>query len=206
MYWTRGTPFCGTCRSRQRVNGGARMSARYKIGLAMLTCVALGALGSEALHGQTKPPAYLIGQIDVSDPDGYAKEYLPKAREIIKAHGGRLVAAAGAAATGAQVVPSTEKPPSASSSICIRAWRRFKLGETIRHMCKCAALAKNMPSTTPSPSRPRPRRCHHRGSDPSTERKTAAKGKRRCDKHSAVWLTRLIQEIQRRSGFRNKSL
>ena len=80
------------------------MNARYKIGLGMLTCVALGALGSEALRGQTRPPVYLIGQIDVSNPEGYAKEYLPKAREIIKAHGGRLVAAAGAAATGSQVV------------------------------------------------------------------------------------------------------
>jgi uncharacterized protein (DUF1330 family) len=81
------------------------MIASHKMGLVMLSCVAVGALGSEALHGQAKPPAYLIGEIDVSNPEGYAKEYLPKAREIIKAHGGRLVAAAGSAATGAQVVP-----------------------------------------------------------------------------------------------------
>src|SRR5215813_11634273 len=80
------------------------MSSRYRIAVTMLTCVALGAIGSEALHGQARPPAYLIGQIDVSNPEGYAKEYLPKARETIKSHGGRLIAAAGAAATGAQVV------------------------------------------------------------------------------------------------------
>jgi uncharacterized protein (DUF1330 family) len=76
----------------------------------MCTCAALGWLGSETLHGQTGPPAYLIGQIDVSDPDGYAKEYLPKAREIIKAHGGRLVAAAGAA-SGSQVVAVDGEAP-----------------------------------------------------------------------------------------------
>jgi len=87
------------------------MNARYKIPAAMLACVALGALGSEALHAQAKPPAYLIGQIDVSNPDGYAREYLPKAREIIKAHGGRLVAAAGAASTGAQVVAVDGEAP-----------------------------------------------------------------------------------------------
>ena len=87
------------------------MSARYKTVLAMCTCGALGWLGSEALHGQTRPPAYLIGQIDVSNPEGYAKEYLPKAREIIKAHGGRLVAAAGAAASGSQVVAVDGEPP-----------------------------------------------------------------------------------------------
>lgn len=77
----------------------------------MLACVSLGALSSEALHGQTGPPAYLIGQIDVSDPVGYAREYLPKAREIIKAHGGRLIASAGAAATGSKVVAIDGEAP-----------------------------------------------------------------------------------------------
>ena len=87
------------------------MNARYRIGILMLTCTAAGAIGGRALHGETKPPAYLIGQIDVTDANGYAKEYLPKAREIIKAHGGKLVAAAGAAATGPQVVAVDGAPP-----------------------------------------------------------------------------------------------
>ena len=86
------------------------MKART-IGLALLTGVALGAVASEAVHGQAKPPAYLIGQIEVSDPESYAKEYLPKARDIIKAHGGRLVAAAGAGATGNKVVAVDGEPP-----------------------------------------------------------------------------------------------
>jgi uncharacterized protein (DUF1330 family) len=95
----------------------------------MLMGTALGALGSEALHSEAVPPAYLIGQIDVSDPDGYAKEYLPKAREIIKAHGGKLVAAAGAAATGSQVVAVDGNPPKRvviyvyPSMEALRAWR-----------------------------------------------------------------------------------
>ncbi|MBR0817930.1 DUF1330 domain-containing protein [Bradyrhizobium liaoningense] len=99
------------------------------MGLVMLTCTALGAFGSQALHGETPPSAYLIGQIDVSDPDGYAKEYLPKAREIIKAHGGKLVAAAGAAATGAQVVGVDGNPPGRvviymyPNMEALRAWR-----------------------------------------------------------------------------------
>jgi len=87
------------------------MTPRYKTGLVMLASVALGALGSEALRGEARPSAYLIGQIDVSDPAGYVKEYLPRAREIIKAHGGRLVAAAGAAATGSQVVAIDGEAP-----------------------------------------------------------------------------------------------
>lgn len=87
------------------------MNARYKIGLIMSSCIALGALASQALRAETGSPAYLIGQIDVSDPVGYAKEYLPKARAIIKAHGGRLVAAAGAAASGPQVVAVDGEAP-----------------------------------------------------------------------------------------------
>ena len=87
------------------------MNPGYKIGILTLMCTAAGAFGSRALHGEATPPAYLIGQIDVTDPNGYARDYLPKAREIIKAHGGKLVAAAGAAATGPQVVAVDGNPP-----------------------------------------------------------------------------------------------
>jgi uncharacterized protein (DUF1330 family) len=87
------------------------MSGKYKIGLVMLTCVASGALAGEELHSQAKAPAFLIGQIDVSDPDGYAREYLPKAREIIKSHGGRLIASGGAAANGTPVIAVDGEAP-----------------------------------------------------------------------------------------------
>jgi uncharacterized protein (DUF1330 family) len=105
------------------------MHPRYRIGLVILTCSAAGALGGEALHSQARPPAYLIGQIDVSDPDGYAREYLPKAREIIKAHGGRLVAVAGAATTGSRVVAVDGDAPKRvviymyPSMEALQAWR-----------------------------------------------------------------------------------
>ena len=87
------------------------MTARYKLGLTMLSCAILGGLANEALHAQARPPAYLIGQIEVGDPEGFAKEYIPKAREIIKAHGGRLIAAAGAAEGGSQVVAIDGEAP-----------------------------------------------------------------------------------------------
>ena len=87
------------------------MNPGFRTGLIILTCTTAGAFGGEALRSEATPPAYLIGQIDVTDPAGYAREYLPKAREIIKAHGGKLVAAAGAAATGSQVVAVDGDPP-----------------------------------------------------------------------------------------------
>ena len=58
---------------------------RIGVGLGMLASAALGGLMVEQVHAQAKPPVYFIGEIDVSNPDGYAKDYLPKAREIIKA-------------------------------------------------------------------------------------------------------------------------
>jgi len=99
------------CCASRNIPKEDHVNVRCRTGLIMLTCVAAGAFGSQVLHGQARPPAYLIGQIDVTNPDGYAKEYLPKAREIIKAHGGKLVAAAGAAATGSQVIAVDGIPP-----------------------------------------------------------------------------------------------
>src|SRR5262249_36630075 len=117
-----------------------QMNARYKIAVAMLACVALGALGGASLSAQARPPAYLIGQIDVSNPDGYAREYLPRAREIIKAHGGRLVAAAGAAATGSHVVAVDGEAPERvviykyPSMEALEAWRNDPEYVQVRHV------------------------------------------------------------------------
>jgi uncharacterized protein (DUF1330 family) len=67
-------------------------------------------------------------EIDVSNPEGYAKDYLPKAREIIKAHGGRLLGAGGAAGSGAQVIAIDGEPPTRvviyqyPSVDAVRAW------------------------------------------------------------------------------------
>ncbi len=116
------------------------MSARYRIGLVAVACVALGALGSEALHGQEAPPAFLIGQIDVRDPDGYAKEYLSRAREIIKAHGGRLVAAGGSAASGSKVVAVDGEAPKRvviyryPNMDALLAWRNDPAYVQVRHI------------------------------------------------------------------------
>ena len=49
------------------------MKARV-IGLTLLVGIGMGAIGGEAVHSQARPPAYLIGEIQVSNPEGYAKE------------------------------------------------------------------------------------------------------------------------------------
>ena len=86
-------------------------SSRFGIAAAMLASMAMGAVAEEGLHAQAKPPVYFIGEIEVTDSEGYAKEYLPKARELIKAHGGQLVAAGGAGGSGNQVIAVDGDPP-----------------------------------------------------------------------------------------------
>jgi uncharacterized protein (DUF1330 family) len=104
----------------------------------MLAGIGAGASVVQALHAQQKPPVYFVGEIDVTNPEGYAKEYLPKAREIIKAHGGQLVAAGGAAGTGNQVIPVDGEPPKRvviyryPSVDAVHAWRHDPAYEEVR--------------------------------------------------------------------------
>ena len=69
------------------------MKARYTATLGMLAGIGLGAFAVQAIHAQSKPPLYLVAHIDVTNTDGYMKEYGPLIRASIKESGGRLVAA-----------------------------------------------------------------------------------------------------------------
>ncbi|HET7882466.1 MAG TPA: DUF1330 domain-containing protein [Acetobacteraceae bacterium] len=105
---------------------------------AMLAGMAGGAFVMQVVHAQTEPPVYFVGEIDVTNPEGYAKEYLPKAREIIKAHGGQLIAAGGAGGAGNQVVPVDGEPPKRvviyryPSTAAVYAWRHDPAYEEVR--------------------------------------------------------------------------
>ena len=51
------------------------MKARSTATLAMLAGIALGAFAVQAIHAQSKPPLYFVAQIDITNQDGYMKEY-----------------------------------------------------------------------------------------------------------------------------------
>ena len=55
--------------------------------------LALGATAVHALQGQTRPPIYYVAEVDVTDLDGYIKEFVPKAATSAEAQGGRTLAA-----------------------------------------------------------------------------------------------------------------
>lgn len=105
------------------------MRSNYRIAVAVTAGVAIGALAVQGLHAQAKPPVYFVAEIDVTNPDAYAKEYAPKAQAIIKAAGGRFLAIGGSAATTGTVTAFDGDAPKRvvvqvwDSMEKIRAWR-----------------------------------------------------------------------------------
>jgi uncharacterized protein (DUF1330 family) len=56
---------------------------------------ALGAGVVEGLHAQAAPPAYVISEIDVTNADAYAKEYVPLANKALADSGQKRLASGG---------------------------------------------------------------------------------------------------------------
>ena len=96
------------------------MKQYFAVGLGMLAGTLIGAAAVSGLHAQAKPPVYLITEIDVTDPDGYSKEFAPKAQAIIKAAGGRFIAIGGLAGVGAKPVRALQGTP--PKRVTIQAW------------------------------------------------------------------------------------
>jgi uncharacterized protein (DUF1330 family) len=91
------------------------MKTYHKAALLLIAGIGVGAAAMEALHAQAaKPPVYFISEIDVSDIDGYTKEYATKARAILTAGGARYLAA------GQKVTPLEGEPP--KSRVVIQVW------------------------------------------------------------------------------------
>ena len=82
------------------------MKTRHVVAVSMLSGMALGITAIEALRAQVTPPAYVIAEIDVSEPDGYAKQFAPLAVKATTALGGKFLA------RGSKTVSIDGTPPS----------------------------------------------------------------------------------------------
>src|SRR3954454_11377351 len=81
------------------------MRAQVKIGLAVIAGFGLGAITVERLHAQAGPPAYVISEITVTNPDAYTREYVPLANKALAESGQtRLV-------SGGRTVSLSGTPP-----------------------------------------------------------------------------------------------
>ncbi len=69
------------------------MKVRYIVSLSMVAGALVGGVAIQVLHAQAKPPVYMVAINEITDQDGYTKQYLPTAQKTIKDHGGIYVAA-----------------------------------------------------------------------------------------------------------------
>jgi len=91
------------------------------VALGMIAGSVIGAAAVTGLHAQVKAPSvYLVTEIDVTNPEGYGKEFAPKAQATIKAAGGRLVAIGGAGGAGAKPVEAIAG--TAPKRVVIQGW------------------------------------------------------------------------------------
>jgi uncharacterized protein (DUF1330 family) len=71
------------------------MNRHITLGLALVADAALGAAAVQTLHAQAKPHAYVIADINVTNQDGYAKEFLQPVTKTILDNGGKFLARGG---------------------------------------------------------------------------------------------------------------
>ena len=109
------------------------MKTRYTVAMAVIAGFGLGAVSIHTLHAQAKPPVFVVAEVDVSNPEAYAKEYVPKAQALIKKHGGKVLAA------GQNITVIEGAPPKARVAIQqwdsiekIQAWRNSAEYKEIR--------------------------------------------------------------------------
>jgi uncharacterized protein (DUF1330 family) len=100
------------------------MKTRYTVALSMLAGIGLGAVAVQGIHAQARPPVYYIAEIEVTNLDGYLKEYVPRDQANIKAFGGRILAA------GTKVATIEGDPP--KSRVAVLAWDSIEKIQTWR--------------------------------------------------------------------------
>ena len=112
------------------------MRTRFTVAVSMLAEAALGGAAIQALHAQAKPPVYMVAINEVSNQEGYAKEYVSPVQKSVKDHGGEYVAAG----PGTQVAGNLPHGPvmilRRDSIVALQAWHNspdfqaaLKIGE-----------------------------------------------------------------------------
>jgi uncharacterized protein (DUF1330 family) len=103
------------------------MKARTTVALSMLAGIGLGAIAVQGIQAQSKPPAptYYVAEIEVTNLDGYLKEFLPREQANIKTSGGRILA------TGTKVATIEGDPP--KSRVVVLVWDSIEKFQTWRN-------------------------------------------------------------------------
>ena len=100
------------------------MRTYLPITLALVSGIGIGAAAVQSLQAQSRPPVYYVSENELTNSDGYMKEYAPRQSELIKQSGGRYL-------VGESKTTTFEGPPPASRIVItvwdsldkIQAWR-----------------------------------------------------------------------------------
>jgi uncharacterized protein (DUF1330 family) len=90
------------------------MNTRSTVALSTLAGIALGAVAVQGIHAQVRIPTYYIAEVEVTNLDGYTKDFLPRDEQNITAFGGRILA------TGPRVATIEGDPP--KSRVVLLVW------------------------------------------------------------------------------------
>jgi uncharacterized protein (DUF1330 family) len=89
------------------------MKTRWVVAISMLVGIVVGAIAVEGLRGQAGAPVYYIVETEVTNLDGYLKDYLPRVEATIKASGGSILA------SGTKVANVEGEPPKPRVAIVV---------------------------------------------------------------------------------------
>ena len=99
------------------------MKATSKFALALVASFALGAAAVQTLYAQAKPPGYAIVEVNVTDENGFTKEFLPLIAKDIQAAGGKYVVRGGNPVTLQGAAPASRVVVLQFDSVDkLRAW------------------------------------------------------------------------------------
>jgi uncharacterized protein (DUF1330 family) len=90
------------------------MKMHYAVVLSLLAGAAVGAAAIQTLHAQAKPPVYYVAEIEITNLEGWTKEYAPKAQALIREMGGRTLA------SGQNVTSLEGEPP--KTRVAVQRW------------------------------------------------------------------------------------
>jgi uncharacterized protein (DUF1330 family) len=96
------------------------MQPVFGMGMGILIGTVIGAAAVTGLHAQGNSPVYVVSEIDVTNPEAFAKEYAPKVQDSIKAAGGKVLALGGTQGAGAKRLVVLEGDP--PKRVAIQRW------------------------------------------------------------------------------------
>jgi uncharacterized protein (DUF1330 family) len=71
------------------------MKTRFAVLLSAVAGLATGAVAVHTLHAQAKPPAFVVGEIDIKNPELFEKVYVPNASKAVRDGGGKYLVGGG---------------------------------------------------------------------------------------------------------------